>query len=153
MPNLALTWYESKTTNVGFEASVLSGLINVEFDYFVRKRSGLLTKRQLTLPTTFGQELPVENLNSDRNQGFEIVLGHRHKIGDFTYDVKETSLLPVSTMSMLNVQLQPICTMTGETTTMIVIKISSGVKSASDSSKATKKSSIHRSRITTVTNH
>ena len=62
MPNLALTWYESKTTNVGFEASVLSGLINVEFDYFVRKRSGLLTKRQLTLPTTFGQELPVENL-------------------------------------------------------------------------------------------
>lgn len=88
MPNLALTWYESKTTNVGFEASALSGLINVEFDYFVRKRTGLLTKRQLTLPTTFGQELPVENLNSDRNQGFEIVLGHRHKIGDFTYDVK-----------------------------------------------------------------
>lgn len=88
MPNLALTWYESKTANVGFEASVLSGLINVEFDYFVRKRTGLLTKRQLTLPTTFGQELPVENLNSDRNQGFEIVVGHRHKIGDFTYDVK-----------------------------------------------------------------
>lgn len=88
MPNLALTWYESKTTNVGFEASLLSGLLNVEFDYFVRKRTGLLTKRQLTLPTTFGQELPVENLNSDRNQGFEIVVGHRHKIGDFTYDVK-----------------------------------------------------------------
>lgn len=88
MPNLALTWYESKTANVGFEASVLSGLVNVEFDYFVRKRSGLLTKRQLTLPTTFGQELPVENLNSDRNQGFEIVVGHRNKIGDFTYDVK-----------------------------------------------------------------
>ena len=88
MPNLALTWYESKTANIGFEASVLSGLVNVEFDYFIRKRTGLLTKRQLTLPTTFGQELPVENLNSDKNQGFEIVLGHRHKIGDFTYDVK-----------------------------------------------------------------
>ena len=88
MPNLDLTWYESKTANVGFEASILSGLINVEFDYFVRKRSGLLTKRQLTLPTTFGQELPVENLNSDKNQGFEVVIGHRHKIGDFTYDVK-----------------------------------------------------------------
>ena len=88
MPNLAFTWYESKTANIGFEASVLSGLVNVEFDYFIRKRTGLLTKRQLTLPTTFGQELPVENLNSDKNQGFEIVLGHRHKIGDFTYDVK-----------------------------------------------------------------
>ena len=88
MPNLALTWYESKTTNVGFEASALSGLVSVEFDYFVRKRTGLLTKRQLTLPTTFGQELPVENLNSDKNQGFEIVVGHRKQIGDFTYDIK-----------------------------------------------------------------
>lgn len=88
MPNLNLTWYESKTMNVGFEASALSGLINVEFDYFVRKRTGLLATRSLTLPTTFGQALPIENLNSDKNQGFEIVLGHRHKVGDFTYDVK-----------------------------------------------------------------
>lgn len=88
MPNLNLTWYESQTMNVGFEASALSGLINVEFDYFVRKRTGLLTTRQLTLPTTFGQALPIENLNSDKNQGFEIVVGHHHKIGDFTYDVK-----------------------------------------------------------------
>ena len=88
MPNYALTWYESKTANIGFEASAYQGLINVEFDYFIRKRSGLLTKRQLTLPTTFGQELPVENLNSDKNQGFELVVGHRHTIGDFSYDVK-----------------------------------------------------------------
>ena len=42
---------------------------------------------------------------------------------------------------------------TGETTAIIVIKISSGAKFASDSSRATKKFSTHRSRITTVTNH
>ena len=88
LPNTNLTWYESTTANVGFETSLLSGLLNVEFDYFVRKRYGLLATRQLTLPTTFGQTLPQENLNSDRNQGFEIVVGHRHSIGDFTYDVK-----------------------------------------------------------------
>ena len=88
MPNTNLTWYESTTANVGFEASVLSGLINVEFDYFIRKRDGLLATRILTLPTTFGQSLPQENLNSDKTQGFEIVLGHRKTIGDFTYDVK-----------------------------------------------------------------
>ena len=75
MPNTNLTWYESTTANVGFEASVLSGLINVEFDYFIRKRDGLLATRILTLPTTFGQSLPQENLNSDKTQGFEIVLG------------------------------------------------------------------------------
>ena len=88
MPNTNLTWYKSTTANVGFEASVASGLISVEFDYFIRKRDGLLATRILTLPTTFGQSLPQENLNSDKTQGFEFVLGHRRSIGDFTYDIK-----------------------------------------------------------------
>lgn len=88
MPNMNLTWYESKTSNIGFEASALSGLINVEFDYFTRKREGLLATRTLVLPTTFGQALPEENLNSDMTKGFELVLGHRHSVGEFSYDVK-----------------------------------------------------------------
>lgn len=88
MPNTNLTWYESSTANIGFEASILSGLVNAEFDYFVRKRDGLLATRVLTLPTTFGQALPEENLNSDKTQGFEIVLGHQNTVGDFTYDIK-----------------------------------------------------------------
>ncbi len=88
MPNINLTWYKSTTANIGFEASLLSGLITTEFDYFIRKRDGLLATRQLSLPTTFGQTLPQENLNSDKTKGFEIVLGHHNKINDFTYDVK-----------------------------------------------------------------
>ncbi|MDR1368718.1 MAG: TonB-dependent receptor [Dysgonamonadaceae bacterium] len=88
MPNLNLTWYESTTANIGFELSMLRGLFSAEFDYFERRRDGLLANRLLTLPTSFGQKLPQENLNSDRTRGFEIVLGHRNRIGDVTYDVK-----------------------------------------------------------------
>lgn len=88
MPNLNLTWYESTTLNVGFETSVYQGLLSLEFDYFQRNREGLLATRLLTLPTTFGKSLPQENLNSDNTKGFEIVLGHRNKISDFTYDIK-----------------------------------------------------------------
>lgn len=88
MPNTNLTWYESKTFNVGFELSAYQGLIYSEFDYFQRKREGLLATRLLTLPTTFGKSLPQENLNSDDVKGFEIVIGHRNKISDFTYDIK-----------------------------------------------------------------
>lgn len=88
MPNTALTWYESTTANAGFEASAWDGLLSAEFDYFIRKRDGLLATRQLTLPTTFGQSLPQENLNSDKTRGFEIVLSHRNKIREFTYNVK-----------------------------------------------------------------
>lgn len=88
MPNPNLTWYKATTSNIGFEASIYNGLLNVEFDYFNRSRKGLLATRQLTLPTTFGQSLPDENLNSDKTRGFEIVLGHRNAIKDFTYDIR-----------------------------------------------------------------
>lgn len=88
MPNMNLTWYKSTTYNIGFETSILQGKLSAEFDYFVRKRDGLLATRILTLPTTFGQALPQENLNSDRTKGFEIVLGHRNRINDFIYDIK-----------------------------------------------------------------
>ena len=88
MPNKNLTWYKSTTANIGFEASAYNGLISVEFDYFIRKRNGLLATRLLTLPTTFGQSLPQENLNSDKTQGYEIVLGHHNKVGGLTYDIK-----------------------------------------------------------------
>lgn len=88
MPNHNLTWYKSKTANIGFEASAYRGLISMEFDYFVRKRDGLLATRLLSLPTTFGKSLPQENLNSDKTTGLELVLGHHNQINDFTYDVK-----------------------------------------------------------------
>lgn len=87
LPNLDLTWYESTTANIGFEASALNGLISAEFDYFERRRKGLLANRLLTLPTSFGQSLPQENLNSDRTRGFELVLTHRHTIGKVSYSV------------------------------------------------------------------
>ena len=88
MPNTELTWYESTTANAGFETSAWNGLLSAEFDYFIRKRDGLLATRQLTLPTTFGQSLPQENLNSDKTRGFEIVLSHRNKIRNLTYNIK-----------------------------------------------------------------
>ena len=88
MPNNNLTWYESTIANIGFEASINRGMLSLEFDYFKRKREGLLATRLLTLPTTFGQSLPQENLNSDMTRGFEIVVGHRNKVGEFTYEVK-----------------------------------------------------------------
>lgn len=88
LANRDLTWYKSKTFNIGFEGSVYNGLLSVEFDYFVRKREGLLANRLLSLPTTFGISLPQENLNSDKTQGYEIVLGHHNKIGKLTYDIK-----------------------------------------------------------------
>ena len=85
--NPNLTWYTAKTLNMGLDVGLWNGLLGGSFDYFVRNREGLLATRTTTLPGTVGTDLPQENLNSDQTRGFELVLTHRNKIGEFGYHV------------------------------------------------------------------
>jgi TonB-linked SusC/RagA family outer membrane protein len=87
-PNPDITWYTSKTTNIGIDADMWNGLFGFSFDVFQRDRDGLLADRIVSLPGTFGTLMPQENLNSDRTKGFEIELRHRNKINDFSYKVQ-----------------------------------------------------------------
>jgi TonB-linked SusC/RagA family outer membrane protein len=86
-PNLLLTWFNSTTSNIGFEAGLMQDMFTIEFDLFIRKRTGLMAQRLLTLPGTYGATLPQENLNSDRTQGFELSLGFNKKIGEVMLNV------------------------------------------------------------------
>ena len=87
MANPWLTWYKSKIFNIGFETSYKQGLLSAEFDWFHRNRTGLPARRTESLPSTFGESMPEENLNSDINTGFELKVGHRNNINDFYYDI------------------------------------------------------------------
>ncbi len=86
-PNMNITWYESKTANIGIDMNFWNGLLDFSCDMFRRNRDGLLATRLLSIPGTFGSTLPQENLNSDQTSGFEITLGHRNKIGDVGYNI------------------------------------------------------------------
>ncbi|MRG47532.1 SusC/RagA family TonB-linked outer membrane protein [Chitinophaga sp. SYP-B3965] len=87
-PNMNITWFESKQVNLGLDAELWKGLLGVTFDIFRRDRSGLLANRLLSLPGSFGANLPQENLNSDQTEGFEFMATHRNRIGrDFSYSL------------------------------------------------------------------
>lgn len=88
IPNPGITWYESKTFDVGLDAEAWNGLLGVTVDFFNRDRSGLLWTRDLSLPGVVGADLPQENLNSDRTQGFDLEVNHRNRLGDFSYFAK-----------------------------------------------------------------
>lgn len=88
IPNKLITWYIAKTLNLGVDAEAWNGLLGVSFDYFIRERSGLLAKRNLSLPDVVGAELPQENLNGDMTRGLEVELSHRNHIGEVGYNVK-----------------------------------------------------------------
>lgn len=86
--NPNITWYIAKTLNVGIDLEAWNGLLGVSADYFARNRSGLLSRRNLSLPGVVGAELPEENLNSDFTQGTELELSHRNRVGEVGYNLK-----------------------------------------------------------------
>lgn len=86
-PNPNITWETSETYNAGIDLDMWGSIFNITADVFYRKRSGLLATRSLQLPSTYGDVLPAENLNSDQAKGFEIVANHRSAIGQLRYDL------------------------------------------------------------------
>ncbi len=87
LPNTNITWLTSKTFNVGVDFEAWNGMLGATVDYFERSRSGVFGQRSSELPTVVGSSAPVENLNSDRNLGLEISLSHRHRVGEFSYNI------------------------------------------------------------------
>lgn len=88
IPNPMITWYTSRTFDVGLDVEAYDGVIGFTVDYFSRNRTGLLATRALSLPGVVGAGLPQENLNGDLTRGFELDINHKNRINDFFYNVK-----------------------------------------------------------------
>ena len=87
LANPNLTWEEIAISNMGIDFIFWNRILYGETDVFYRDRTGLIANRLTTLPSTFGAELPPENLNSINDRGFELKLGTAGKRSDFGYDL------------------------------------------------------------------
>lgn len=87
IPNPYLTWYTAKTANVGIDVNLWKDALTGTFEVFNRKREGLLATSSAIVPDIVGASLPQENLESDRTFGWEISLGHRYRIDDWSWYV------------------------------------------------------------------
>lgn len=87
--NRNYTWIKSEITDIGIEGSIFKNLLSFEFDYYRRHKSGKVKTRDASssLPNTFGGDMPVENLESERTEGFDFIINHQNKIQDFKYGV------------------------------------------------------------------
>lgn len=88
LSNIDAVWANTATYNIGIDYSMWNRKLYAEVDAFYRLKTKMLTTRALSLPSTFGAILPEENLNKQDTRGFEIMLGHANRIGDFIYDIK-----------------------------------------------------------------
>lgn len=86
-PNRSITWEKTATTNVGVDVSMWNGLFSLEFDYFYKRTYDILMKRERTIPSTFGADLPTENYAELINRGVEFMARHDNRIKNVKYYV------------------------------------------------------------------
>ena len=90
LANPKLTWEEIAIYNAGIDYSLWERKLYGSFDVFYRTRTGIPATRLTSLPSTFGSDLPPENLNSLNDRGFELEIGTQGRLGEITYNFRGT---------------------------------------------------------------
>lgn len=98
-PNPNITWEKANKTDIGLEARLWNGLLNIEADYFHERRANMLVTPNVQVPLEYGVELAQVNAGIMENRGFEITLSSNYNIdkdwrvgftGNFTYTKNKT---------------------------------------------------------------
>lgn len=88
LANPDLTWQKTLQTNVGVDLSMWNGMLRAEADVFYKYMYDLFSSVDGEYPASYGGYYPdLENRNSRDMKGFELFLEHRHRVGDFSYNV------------------------------------------------------------------
>ncbi len=88
LPVKTISWIKAKIFDVGFDAGFLNSRLTLQLDYFRRERTGLPERRyDVVIPKEVGFDLPMENLNSDMNRGFDGAIRWADKVNDFSYSI------------------------------------------------------------------
>lgn len=86
LPNYLLSWEKTKTTGVGLEGTLFNNRLSFELDWYLRNTYDLLAK-PVIFNTVGNVSAPLENTNSMKNQGIDISLNWRSRIGEVKYGV------------------------------------------------------------------
>ena len=82
--NPELRWEATNIKDIGFDASLFRNKLTIEFDLFRRNTDGILST--IAIPITAGiASAPTVNLAAVQNQGFDVNIGTRGKIGALRY--------------------------------------------------------------------
>ncbi|MHA7109894.1 SusC/RagA family TonB-linked outer membrane protein [Sunxiuqinia elliptica] len=89
VPSPDLTWETVSMLTFGLDGAFLNNRLTMTFDWYKRDRKDLLGPAE-TPPATYGGNVPRLNNVDIETKGFELSLGWKNTIGDFSYYVKGT---------------------------------------------------------------
>ena len=88
--NPNITWEVSNNLNIGLEAGLFDGALNMEFDVFKIKTTNILGRRIASIPDYTGLDLPDENIGEMENKGVDISLRYNDSFGELGFGVGGT---------------------------------------------------------------
>ncbi len=81
-----LTWETTTTSNIGLDAYLLDNSLNFSFEVFKKRTSDIL--HNVSIPTQVGDLTgPIKNIGVVDNEGYELSLSYRNRIGPVSYEV------------------------------------------------------------------
>ena len=80
--NPNITWENSNKSDIGFEATLWDGLLKLDADVFMDKRTGMLLQPNITVPVEYGLTLAQENAGVMKSKGFEATASSAHKFSN-----------------------------------------------------------------------
>jgi len=85
--NPELSWETSEQTDFGLDLSILQERLTFTADYFKKKTYDLIKQQDTNWPNTFGLGAPLINEGEIRNEGLELALSWKDKVGEVTYGI------------------------------------------------------------------
>ena len=67
--NPNITWERARKSDIGLEATLWKGLLNIEADYFYEKRSNMLANPGVIVPVEYGISLSQVNAGDHEKSG------------------------------------------------------------------------------------
>lgn len=94
--NPDLTWEKRKELNIGIDALLFSGKLNLDINYYNNLQDGIITQLTGSLADITGlSSSPIRvNYNQIRYTGVEIGLRHSDQSGEFKYSIGVNATLP-----------------------------------------------------------
>jgi len=80
-----ITWETTQSWDVGIDATFYNNRLSLTADYYFKETRDMLLAAEI--PTYTGFEAPDQNVGTMHTRGWEVSLGWKDKIGDFSYSV------------------------------------------------------------------
>lgn len=85
--NPNITWEKKRSTDIGIDLGLFNNKLSFTIDYFRSRTTDILARRNASIPTYTGLQVPNENIGIVDNAGFDGQVSYSNRIGELKWTI------------------------------------------------------------------